>query len=190
MERRRARVRERVGLHRPLLVSASRDFHQTEIPSLLATRFLLLLLLLILFLILIFILLLLFFGNFGRLEGKLMADVSLILLVLKTRQVEQLRLFYQVLGINLIEEQHGTGPIHFAGRVGDTVLEVYPLAGDSTPVAAAPRLGFAVENLAEVVRKLQDIGSTIVTPPKASAEGMQAVVKDPDGRAVELMQRG
>jgi lactoylglutathione lyase len=47
-----------------------------------------------------------------------MADVSLTLLVLKTRQVEQLRAFYQSLGVDLIEEQHGHGPVHLlAGPV-------------------------------------------------------------------------
>jgi hypothetical protein len=45
-----------------------------------------------------------------------MAHVSLTLLVLKTRQVEQLRLFYQTLGVELVQEQHGKGPVHYAGR--------------------------------------------------------------------------
>ena len=67
-----------------------------------------------------------------------MADVSLTLLVLKTRQVEQVRLFYQALGIELAEERHGEGPVHFAGRVGDVVIEVYPLADDGTPGACQP----------------------------------------------------
>ena len=35
-----------------------------------------------------------------------MADVSLTLLVLKSRQVEQLRAFYQTLGVHLVDEQH------------------------------------------------------------------------------------
>jgi lactoylglutathione lyase len=118
-----------------------------------------------------------------------MADVSLTLLVLKTRQVEQLRLFYQTLGIELAEEQHGKGPIHFAGRVGDVVIEVYPLADDGTPVDSSTRLGFAVENLADVVQALQNIGTKIITAPQETAWGFQAVVRDFDGRAVELMQK-
>jgi hypothetical protein len=56
-----------------------------------------------------------------------MAGVSLRLLVLKTPQVDRLRAFYQALGVELAEEQHGSGPVHYAGQVGDTVLEVYPL---------------------------------------------------------------
>ena len=78
-----------------------------------------------------------------------MADVSLTLLVLKTRQVEQLRAFYQTLGVNLVEEQHGKGPVHFAGRAGAVVIEVYPLPDDGSPVDSSTRLGFNVENVAE-----------------------------------------
>jgi hypothetical protein len=63
-----------------------------------------------------------------------MPDVSMTLLVLKTRQIEQLRLFYQALGLELAEEQHGKGPVHYAGRAGDMVVEIYPLLDDGTQV--------------------------------------------------------
>jgi lactoylglutathione lyase len=51
-----------------------------------------------------------------------MDGVALKLLVLKTRQVERVR----TLGVSFVEKNHGNGPIHYAGRVGETVLEVYP----------------------------------------------------------------
>ena len=117
-----------------------------------------------------------------------MADVSLTLLVLKTRQVEQLRLFYLTLGIELAEEQHGKGPVHFAGRTGGVVIEVYPLPGDGSPVDSTTRLGFTVEDVEGVVRALKDIGTKIVTLTKETAWGLLAVVKDPDGRSIELTQ--
>src|SRR5262245_29757529 len=118
-----------------------------------------------------------------------MAQVSLTLLVLKTRQVEQLRLFYQSLGVKLVQEQHGNGPVHFAGWAGDVVIEVYPLPDDGSRVDSSTRLGVAVEDVAEVVRALEGIGTKMVTPPKETAWGLQGVVKDPDGRSVELTQR-
>src|SRR5437764_2366334 len=118
-----------------------------------------------------------------------MAEVLLTLLVLKTRQVEQLRRFYQTLGIALAQEQHGKGPIHFAGRAGDLVIEVYPLPDDGTPVDSSTRLGFAVESLADVIQALQSIGTKVVKPPKETTWGLQSVVRDPDGRSVELSQR-
>jgi lactoylglutathione lyase len=118
-----------------------------------------------------------------------MAAASLTLLVLKTRQIEQVRLFYQTLGIELAEEQHGKGPVHFAGRVGGVVVEIYPLLDDGSAVDSSTRLGFGVENLAEVIQLLQGIGTIIVTPPRETTWGLQAVAKDPDGRSVELTLR-
>ena len=83
-----------------------------------------------------------------------MAGVSLKLLVLKTRQVECLRTFCQALGVELTEERHGNGPLHFAGQVGDTVLEIYPLSDEGGAADTTSRLGFAVEKPAEVVQTL------------------------------------
>jgi lactoylglutathione lyase len=69
------------------------------------------------------------------------------------------------------------------------VIEVYPLPDDGSPVDSSTRQGFAVENVAEVIRALEGSGTKIVTPTKEMAWGLQAVVKDPDGRSVELTQR-
>lgn len=118
-----------------------------------------------------------------------MGNVMLSLVVLKTRQVEALRKFYGSLGIELAQEQHGKGPVHFAGRVGDVVLEVYPLPDDGTPADVSTRLGFTVARLAEVVEALKAFDTQIVTEPQATQWGLRAVVRDPDGRAVELYQR-
>ena len=118
-----------------------------------------------------------------------MADVALTLLVLKTRQIEQVRRFYQILGIHFAEEQHGRGPVHFAGRVGDVVIEVYPLPDDGSPVDSSTRLVFAVEKVADTMQSLEASGMKVVTPPKETAWGFQAVVKVPDGRSVELTER-
>ena len=117
-----------------------------------------------------------------------MASVSLKLLVLKTPQVERLRAFYQALGIELAEERHGSGPVHHAGNVGEAVLEVYPLSDDGGTADTTTRLGFTVGNLAQVVQALREVGTRIANEPKQTAWGLQAVVRDPDGRAVELYQ--
>jgi catechol 2,3-dioxygenase-like lactoylglutathione lyase family enzyme len=117
------------------------------------------------------------------------AKVSLSLLVLKTRQVDDLRRFYGRLGIDFAEERHGRGPVHYARRVGDIVLEIYPLAGDDVPVDATTRLGFNVEDLSEVVQAMRSSGAAIVNEPEKNERGARAVVRDPDGRSVELYQR-
>ncbi|MCC7420216.1 MAG: VOC family protein [Planctomycetaceae bacterium] len=113
----------------------------------------------------------------------------LSLAVLKTRQVNALRKFYGSLGIEFAEEQHGKGPVHFAGQVGSVVLEVYPLPDDGTPADSSTRLGFTVARLAEVVEALKALDTPVVTEPQATQWGLRALVRDPDGRAVELYQR-
>jgi catechol 2,3-dioxygenase-like lactoylglutathione lyase family enzyme len=117
-----------------------------------------------------------------------MASVSLRLLVLKTPQVDRLRDFYQAIGIELAEEQHGNGPVHYAGQVGNAVLEIYPMKNEGGTADTTTRLGFAVERLAEVVQALRDAGATFTSEPRQTAWGPRAVARDPDGRTVELYQ--
>ena len=117
-----------------------------------------------------------------------MPGVALKLLVLKTPQVEKLRVFYQALGVELAEERHGSGPLHYAGKIGDAVLEIYPLADEGAAADTTTRLGFAVDRLVEVVQALREAGTVIASEPRQTAWGLRAVVRDPDGRAIELYQ--
>jgi catechol 2,3-dioxygenase-like lactoylglutathione lyase family enzyme len=115
-----------------------------------------------------------------------MAIVRLSLLVLKTGQLDRLRGFYAALGIGFAEERHGAGPTHHAGRVGDVVLELYPLPEGTGPADATTRLGFAVPDLDAAVQSLEAAGGTVATRPRRTEWGYRAVVRDPDGRAVEV----
>jgi lactoylglutathione lyase len=114
--------------------------------------------------------------------------VSLRLIVLRTPHLKGLKAFYQALGINLVEEQHGKGPAHHAGKLGETVLELYPLAADDAVADKTTRLGFAVGNLDDVLNGVRTLGVTVITSPQQTPWGLRAVVHDPDGRAVELYQ--
>src|SRR5271170_5304317 len=109
-----------------------------------------------------------------------MGKLTFSLVVLKTRQVEGLCKFYGLLGIEFSEEQHGKGPVHFSGRVGDVVLEVYPLPDGDTTVDTTTRLGFTVEKLDEVVQSLQTVDAPIVTEPQRTTWCFRAVIRDPD----------
>jgi hypothetical protein len=90
-----------------------------------------------------------------------MAGPTLKLLVLKTRQVDRLRAFYHALGVELVEDRHGEGTVHYASKIGDAVLEIYPLPDEGGTADATTRLGFAVEWLAEVVQALREGGTVI-----------------------------
>jgi hypothetical protein len=118
-----------------------------------------------------------------------MSQISLTLLVLKTRQLDVVRNFYAALGIAFMKEQHGKGPVHYAGQLGDLTLEIYPLTEESAAADATTRLGFAVGSLTKIVESLKSAGAPVVSLPQQTAWGLRAVVRDPDGRMIELYQR-
>ncbi|MDF1663390.1 MAG: hypothetical protein P1V97_16580, partial [Planctomycetota bacterium] len=57
---------------------------------------------------------------------------KLSLLVLKTKQMLELKEFYERLGLQFVEEKHGRGPLHFAATLGSLVLEIYPLSDEES----------------------------------------------------------
>jgi predicted enzyme related to lactoylglutathione lyase len=117
-----------------------------------------------------------------------MTKPSLALVVLKTHQIESVLAFYRTLGVEFVEERHGKGPLHYAGQVGQTVFEIYP-AKENESVDAATRLGFHVVQLTQTFELLRSSGAPIISEPKLSEWGTRAVLRDPDGRAVELLAR-
>jgi catechol 2,3-dioxygenase-like lactoylglutathione lyase family enzyme len=114
-----------------------------------------------------------------------MSELKLHLIVLKTHDLEKLRDFYACLGLTFAEEKHGDGPLHLAARVGDLVLELYPLPADAGSADSTTRLGFAVSDLDATVARL---GAAVGSGPRTTEWGRRAVARDPDGRKVEVVE--
>ena len=112
---------------------------------------------------------------------------SFKLLVLRTPVSEKLRAFFECLGFSFTQEQHSKGPSHYAGAMGDATLEIYPLKSGAPNTEI--RLGFGVTNLENAVKALKSIVTIVVTEPSSTPWGTMAVVRDPDGRSVELYQK-
>lgn len=111
------------------------------------------------------------------------------LLVIWSQESEALVEFYAILGIQLLPEQHGKGPQHYAAQgPASTVFEIYPATSDEK-VTRNIRLGFEITQLDTVLAQLTAAGFAIHQPAKASAWGYRAVVLDPEGRKVELIER-
>ena len=109
--------------------------------------------------------------------------MKLNLLVLWTPKLEDLRGFYSALGARFESERHGNGPEHYAATLSDNmVLELYPTL-DGAPSDPRLRLGLSVEDIKETLRSL---GQTAT--PRQTQWGLCALVRDPDGRTVELVQ--
>jgi catechol 2,3-dioxygenase-like lactoylglutathione lyase family enzyme len=118
--------------------------------------------------------------------GGRSVEAALNLLVIRSADLERAARFYGALGVRLVRERHGTGPEHLAGPAGAVVLEVYPKGsgGDTLGV----RLGFRVASVSAVVAEVLTAGGSLVSPPQDSPWGLRAVVVDPDGHRVEVVE--
>jgi catechol 2,3-dioxygenase-like lactoylglutathione lyase family enzyme len=115
-----------------------------------------------------------------------MSETELNLVVLRSTDLERSERFYRALGILLAREQHGTGPEHFAGRVGHVIFEIYPQGnGEGT---TKTRIGFSVISLTNALSAVESAGGTVISNPHDTKWGRRAVVADPDGHRVDLVE--
>ena len=118
-----------------------------------------------------------------------MPETTLSLMVLRTNNIEAVLAFYQAIGLQFQQEQHGSGPIHYSCQIGTVVMEIFPGETGKAPdrkSGGATMLGFTVASLDETLHALAKLAVNPTSPPKQSAWGHRAVVLDPDGRAVEI----
>ncbi len=114
-----------------------------------------------------------------------MISLMLNLLVLKTQRLEELKSFYTLLGMKFILEKHGKGPQHYAAVLDNgLVFEIYPHT-EQIPPEQKIRLGFLVKDTVQITQSL----GLLVNHVWENGY-LKATVRDPDGRAVELTQRG
>lgn len=100
------------------------------------------------------------------------------LLVLRCKELEMSKQFYELLGFDFVKEKHGNGPMHYSSQVAGFVLELYPLSGNET--VGNSRIGFSLKDIQQVL-------SQVVTAGQYEFNGRKVyVVRDPDGRKVEL----
>jgi len=106
---------------------------------------------------------------------------ALTLLVIPCSDLARASEFYAALGLDLVREQHGTGPVHYASKLSGVVLELYP-----AQLAGAPtRIGLRVPNVSAAVAAATKAGGTI---RYLATDRPRAVVLDPDDLAIELTE--
>ena len=116
-----------------------------------------------------------------------MATSALNLVVIRSPDIDKSAAFYSALGITFSKHSHGTGPEHYASEGDGVTFEIYPEA-DSAGATTATRLGFKVTDLDALVPILVEKGGRVASPAKDSPWGRRAVVVDPTGHKVELVQ--
>ena len=103
-------------------------------------------------------------------------------IVLNCRNLEKSLSFYQALGLEFQQEQHGKSPVHYSCQIENILLELYPV--DREKVNRDTKVGFIVENIDEIINKLP----TYFHSKKETNYGPMATLKDPDGMWILLYQ--
>ncbi|MCA9074239.1 MAG: bleomycin resistance protein [Planctomycetaceae bacterium] len=116
-----------------------------------------------------------------------MTTPRLNLVVLRVLDLERCRLFYEALGVDLTQEQHGSGPVHLASDFGDLVLELYPATEKSPPTIGA-QLGFDVDALDKSIASAVDADGKVVSGPICGANPRRAILADPEGHRIHLSE--
>lgn len=107
------------------------------------------------------------------------------LVVIRARDLDCAKRFYEALGLRFVQHSHGRGPVHLASDERGPVFEIYPLEEPDLPTSST-RIGFAVPSVDEAYAALLAAGGETVSAPTDSRWGRRAVVMDPDGHRVEL----
>lgn len=116
-----------------------------------------------------------------------MAGPILNLVVLRTPDINRAVAFYSKLGLQFKKHRHGSGPEHFSAELSGAVFELYPQSADG-PSTFRTRIGFTVDSIDETITALGGHPEAIVSAPKDSEWGRRAVVADPDGHRIELLE--
>jgi lactoylglutathione lyase len=114
---------------------------------------------------------------------------TLNLVVLRSSDIDRAMAFYSKLGLHFTKHRHGTGPEHYSAELTGAVFELYPQNKEG-PWSLGTRIGFAVSSVDETIRALADYPTAVVSPAKDSEWGRRAIVSDPDGHRIELLQIG
>ena len=107
---------------------------------------------------------------------------NLNLLVLRCRDIERAKAFYELFGMNFVQEQHGNGPVHYASTDESGVLELYPAEGGPADQTGLGFVTAELEGLHTLLRKNQFAPRDI----RETELGRMFVARDPDGRRVEV----
>ena len=116
-----------------------------------------------------------------------MNTITLNLVVLRVPDISRAEAFYSRLGLHFRKHQHGKGAQHFAAELPGGVFELYTQTADG-PSTFGTRIGFTVPSVDEIISVLSDYPEAVKSAPKDSEWGRRAVIADPDGHRIELIQ--
>ena len=114
--------------------------------------------------------------------------VRLISLVINTNQISSLVTFYKAIGINLQPAKVSIGSEYYKAIFPSFEFAIYGVKNKSEVKTPNFQLSFHVQHLDQILKNLKTIGGECILDPIESTEGNKAIVLDPDGHSVELIE--
>lgn len=116
--------------------------------------------------------------------------VSVSSMTVKTSNMTALVEFYKIIGLDLKPKQVKLGSEIFKTEIGGVELIFYPVDGKEISFPPPFQLSFVVPDLDVVFHQLALLSNaTVVMDPIELPDGKMAVVLDPDGHSIELIQK-
>lgn len=115
--------------------------------------------------------------------------MNIRLLVIRTGSPEKTAAFYSLLGLIFDYHKHGNSPYHYTTQIGETILEIYPLAKNQTEADKNLRLGFTLDNFDTTIDTLKQQQVPFIMEPTQTDFGFMAIITDLDDRKIELYKK-
>lgn len=116
-------------------------------------------------------------------------SLRILSITIKTSQLQDMLQFYQYLGFRFEKTQILKGTELHRAVVNGVELTLYPVTnvlGRSSPCL---QLGIRVDKIVDLVGQLKQVpGAICVLEPEELELGKKAIVIDPDGNSIELIQ--
>lgn len=123
-----------------------------------------------------------------------MTSIHIDACVLWAEDLERTAAFYRAVGVPLEDELHEEGPRHLACELGPVHFAIYASTdgrgeAPNRSVSGGMQVGLQLEDLDTVHSALRAIGADVLIAPEDVPWGRRMVVRDPDGRPLELNQK-
>ena len=119
-------------------------------------------------------------------------NISVSHITLYSTDTDRTAQFYNKLGLNLQKSGGWGGGYHYLDilRTGDQRV-FFKIYSKKIGSEVMDSLGFEVDNVAETLARLIELGVTVLRPgnPRVHKHATVAAVKDPDGRVIGLYQK-
>lgn len=105
-----------------------------------------------------------------------------------TARLQDMLRFYRILGIHFTPQTVEKGGEFYRAQLGSIEFNLHPQTDIERSVIPGFHWALQVANLEQILGELKSLGADVLLTPATFTNGEKAIVLDPEGRALELIQ--